>query len=471
MASLDMLLMGKLIHSGDMTGLLAAGFIADDLQTKEGLRLWSLVEGHYSNPITYGEVPSLAFLESHIPGLELPNPESSFDSLVHAARNYRIVRSTRSAIKEALPKLGDTYEASAVSTIVELRDYLEEIIRQSTATTDSTVMKGFSSTVSLYEAIRSGEIQYLPWAWPELHQFSPGIAPTDYVVIYGRPKNKKTFLLLFFIVSLFFQGKRIVLYSKEMPAEEIWQRVVAFIANLPFEGIYNTRLSNSDYEQLYAAEDKIRDVMRRFPRAEIICVSGMDAPQGTDSVAWFASKVRHYQPDLAVVDGLYLMAGDAKVKDDHLRVQGISRALRSMALRLKIPVLATIQANRKADKTGKDPMTDDTDLGEVAFSDAIGQDATTLMRVVADKLNPVANVLVTGGRNWSIRGFQIWAVPCTNFRWIRLLDESAAQHSLKQEEEEDVLTPAPVSKRGKRKKADPAEVRSILEDRVDDLME
>jgi len=471
MASLDMLLLGKLIHTGKLGDLLAAGFVPEDLSTKEGLRLWGLVENHSNSAITYGQVPSFDYLASHIPGLELPSADdSSFESLVQAAKNFRIMKSARNAVKEILPRLGDTYDASGLTVIGALRDHLEDLIRQGSANTDTTLAKGFATVVANYEAKKSGDISFLPWPWPELRQYSPGIAPTDFVVFYGRPKNKKTFVVLFTIVRMFLQGKRVLIYSKEMPAEEIWERIICFIADLPFDGLYNVRLSEEDYERMYQAEDFIRRTKEEHPGADIICVSGLDAPQGSDSVSWFASKVRHYRPDLAVVDGMYLMAGDGKVKEDHVRVMNISRALRNMALRFKIPVLATIQANRNADKTGKDPMADDTNMGEVAYSDAVGQDATALFRIVANRINPTANIIVTGGRNLRLRGFEIWAIPCTNFRWIRALDEESAQSSILNDKGEDVLDqpPTPAKGRGKKKQKP---VSDVLNERVDDLLE
>jgi hypothetical protein len=448
MASLDMLILGKLVETGDMDALTQAGFSRDLLVTSEGKKLFGIIEHHYSSSVTRGMVPGLDFLQSHIEGLALPaGVTTSFEGLVSAARTSITVKTARRKIQDVMPYLGDTYDPDMLKYVHALHYELEQLLQQQVGVSDSSLDQGYLSVLKYYEDMRSGKIPHVPWPWEELHQWSPGMEDTDYTVFYGRPKNKKTFVFLYSVVQTFFKGYPVTIYSKEMPADQIWRRVVGFIAGLAYDDLRLVRLSEDDLMRMYEAEDLIRRTKQAHPGADIMCVSGMDAPGGNDTVSWLVGKLKKYKPRLSAIDGLYLMSSDTKEKDDHARVRTISRNIRNACLSTRIPCLATIQANRDAEKTGKDPDLDDVSVSEVAFSDAVGQDATALFRAVADRKTPTISMLLTAAREWgTLRGFRIRGVPCTDFGWVApILDPGSVRELI----ETDTPAAAPAPKKGR----------------------
>ena len=79
--------------------------------------------------------------------------------------------------------------------------------------------------------------------------------------------------------------------------------------------------------------------------------------------------------DLVVIDYLGLMGTDKRVENRQLEVSEISRQLKSIALELKIPVLACAQLSRApAARTDKRPM-----LSDLRDSGSIEQDADVVL--------------------------------------------------------------------------------------------
>lgn len=434
MSALDLLILGWAVHNQNYEALCSAGFDAEDLQTSQGKALHSVIRDFRELPGAHGATPNMAYLLSQFPGLELPNPGNiQPETLIHQLREHRITKEARVLLDGTNKLLMDAYNPQAISQITKLRDNLNTLLLLTTNTHDSDAVQGMAGAVNEYEDLKSGALKYMPWPWRELHTWSNGIEPTDYIIIYGRPKNKKTFYLLYFIAQCFFNGYKILVYSKEMPEEQIWRRMLGFLAQLPYDELRLARLTTEDYARMYAADAMVRDrVAVSGGTNNIICVSGQDAPGKSDTVGWLESKIDRHKPDIVFIDGLYLMASQSKSKDAHERIGQISTAVRNMSLARKLPIVATVQANRT--KGNKAAMEGDQDLDDVAHADALARDATHLWRIVASREQPIATVLVTGGRETALTGFTTRAVPCNDFSFIGPINPQQAAVTQQQDD-------------------------------------
>jgi hypothetical protein len=166
----------------------------------------------------------------------------------------------------------------------------------------------------------------------------------------------------------------------------------------------------------------------------VIVLSGSDAA-GNDSVMWLRAKVELYKPDFVAIDGLHLMHDARKATKREERISNISRDVRAMVLQTKIPVLATVQANRAASKN------QDANLDEIAYSDALGQDATAVIRTIKDKSTPekpesTVSLVVGALRNGVPADFRIYAEPATNFSFHSVLSAMDAENAKTQDDKE-----------------------------------
>ena len=73
----------------------------------------------------------------------------------------------------------------------------------------------------------------LPWSWAPLNDATKGIQPADYVIFYGRPKSKKSWIVAYLAATAIARGLRVLLQSKEMAAEDMTRRIAACIARIP----------------------------------------------------------------------------------------------------------------------------------------------------------------------------------------------------------------------------------------------
>ncbi|MFA5436157.1 MAG: LAGLIDADG family homing endonuclease [Candidatus Neomarinimicrobiota bacterium] len=235
--------------------------------------------------------------------------------------------------------------------------------------------------------------------------------------------SMKSWVLAYLIAWVYELGKRPLIYTKEMTPDNIIARVVAIMASIRYHEFRRGRLSPVEKDSLYASWRVLHHLKEM---QSMVCLSGKDAGEGGDTVPWLRSKVEQYKPDLVFIDGLYLMSNarsGRKAQKDNERVRDISRDLSQMRLDTGVPVLATIQANRDAAKNN------DANLDEVAFSDAIGQDATLAMRVINDKNEPTLSLVVGGSREFYLDGFSIYGVPATNFSYAGPLTAGDVQRA------------------------------------------
>ena len=111
----------------------------------------------------------------------------------------------------------------------------------------------------------------------------------------------------------------------------------------------------------------------------------------------------------------------------------ISRDIRQMILEMKKPVISTIQANRKAAGHQR------AELDEIAFSDAIGQDATLAARVINDKNSDTISIVIGGSREFDLGGFKINGVPAVDFSFHSLLTAKEIEKAKEQDTTDDAF--------------------------------
>ena len=421
--SIEMQLLSMLVFLGSVSKALAWGITADDFVSISARQLFNYLVEYSTAPGNNGALPGFRNLEAKFPSFQRCHDDSmTVEALCREVRDNRKRTELRKMLLDVNARLdSDPSPDSAIQLMGASAARLSIIDTQNSATTISGSM---GQRVLEYEERERGIFRYAAWwPWPQVNDLIGGLKDDAYVLYYGRPKNKKTFVALFHAIDLFLsQRKRVLIYSKEMPEDEIWDRVLCFIASVPYDLFQRGKLPGDMAVRLHVAQNLVETIVRDTAgAAQIFCLSGKAIPAGSDSVAWLEVMAQQYKVNAIFIDGVYLMASSSKSKDDHARAAAISRELRAAILRMRIPTIATIQANRKTDKTGK---TSDTD--EVAFSDAFSQDATAMLRVAKELGTNRCNILIPGLRSADLEGFVINAIPCTDFSFVSVIREGAA---------------------------------------------
>ena len=360
-------------------------------------------------PETQGAVLGESALRQMYPTFQMvDDPSMTIEALCHEVRQNRC----RTEGRNLVSKFVEILEVDAKQAIGQLSSqtgYLQRLVSGKAA--DRYADEAIDAIMQNYELVAAGyDMSICSYPWFPLQDESGGIRVDDYIVIYGRPKSMKSWVLAYLIAWAFEQGKRILIYTKEMTADNVFQRVCAILAGVRYSEFRKGKLTEHERELLYQTKNYIKAMRATQP---MVCLSGKDAGEGGDTVPWLRSKIEEHKPDIAFIDGMYLMSdarGSARQKDN-ARVQNISRDLRQTILETGVPIICTLQANRAA------AQNKEANLDEIAFSDAIGQDATLAMRVINEKHVPTLALMVGGSREFDLDGFRIHGIPATNFEY------------------------------------------------------
>ncbi len=428
MATWELQLVSRIVRSGDLGAVTQWGITTDDFLTNEGRALFSTLQGYFAMPGTSGAVLGPYAVQQMFPNFQLCDDVSmTTQALCNEVRKQRLVIDFKTRCQRALDAV-DHDPMAAINTMqAGMRD-LQNVGFDNK--TDVHFHNSFDRIVTRYNLLKSGvDLSCGKWPWYPLQDATMGLQPDDYIVLYGRPKSMKSWVLAYLISWFYEMGKKMVIYTKEMTADNIFQRAGACIAELRYHEFRTAKLTFEEEQALLAVQ---RMLHLAQVSQTVVCLSAQDATEGGDTVPWLRSKLEKYRPDLCFIDGMYLMSDTGAAKKDNERVRNISRAIRRMVLDTGIPAIATVQATRSAAKNN------DANLDEVAFSDAIGQDATLLMRAINEKDKPTV-ALVMGGssREFYLPGFRIYAQPAVNFSYAGEISDKEIEKAKEADVEEE----------------------------------
>lgn len=370
---------------------------------------------YYSIPESRGSVIGPHAATQAFPNFALcDDPHMTTEALCAEVRKQRIALEAN----EKMDKIRELMATDPLQACMNMMQLGTEMVQLGSGKlTDVRFGSAFDRALNLYEMREQGvnfAIAKLPW---NLLQYAMGgIQPDDYIVFYGRPKAYKSWILFYLASCIFMQDKKILVYTKEMTPENVFNRIICCIAQVPYQDYRSGKLNPVDKASVYQTRRLIHVLGLED---KLIVLSGKDAAKNGDTVPWLRSKMETYRPDAVFIDGLYLMSDVNRNKDKHQRVASISNDLRQVNLDMRIPIVATLQANRKA--AGHN----EANLDELAFSDAIGQDATMVARVINEKDRPTAMLVLAGAREFALNGLRINAIPAVNFEQFGLNDDDA----------------------------------------------
>jgi len=425
MANFETQMNSRIIREGRLAlaAILNYGIVLDDYRSSEGKGMFQHLLAYYNDSSSSGSLPGVNAAQILFPNFELCDDASmSTEKLCEELRRQRNVLEVR----EVAAKLADDADRDPMKAMAECHGRLQTLMALGgSKKTDVAFDSALDDILFEYEQVEAGvDMSKMRWPWPILQDETRGIQKDDYIVFYGRPKSKKSWVLAYLIAQAYMQGKSVLVYTKEMTPHNILKRIAACLAYLPYREFRQGRLSIEERHLLFDLRETVQ-VLKQSQN--FVVLSGKDVTGGGDTVPWLRSKVEKYKPHVQFVDGLYLMS-DAdtgrKNKAAHEKMSGISRAYRQLILDTEIPGVATLQANRKAAGHSN------AELDEIAFSDAIGQDATMAARVISEKTSPTIMLKLGGAREFELHGLRIGGVPACDFTEKGIVTEKEISKAL-----------------------------------------
>lgn len=234
--------------------------------------------------------------------------------------------------------------------------------------------------------------------YTELDAVLGWLRPGDLSIIAARPSMGKTSFALNVLMRAALRSKKsVAIFSLEMGAEQIVDRILALISGIPMHRITKGQMDEEDFNHLGEAMGKVSDAHVYID------------DRGGASINEMKSKLRRMkvekgQLDMVVIDYLQLMnAGSSKFAGNRVQeISEISRWLKELARELRIPIIALSQLSRAVEqRADRRPQ-----LADLRESGAIEQDADSVMMLYReDYYDPytdkkdVANVFIRKNRN------------------------------------------------------------------------
>ena len=221
------------------------------------------------------------------------------------------------------------------------------------------------------------ETKGIPTGLVNLQKATSGFQNTDLIILAARPSMGKTDVMLHFAKQAGWQGCIPIIFSLEMSAEKLRDRLIAST------GEYNRYKMKNLYERLTDGQKKTwMDAIGRVSETniKIFDKSGQTLPEMRMKVR----KVKNENPGkqlIVFIDYLTLIKPTDDYKGNmHLAVSDISKGLKALAKEFNCPVVSLAQLSRSVEKRNdRRPI-----LSDLRESGSIEEDADLVMFLYRD---------------------------------------------------------------------------------------
>ncbi len=215
---------------------------------------------------------------------------------------------------------------------------------------------------------KTSAITGIPTGFADIDRRTSGFHGAELILIAARPGMGKTSLALNIAQnSAVKYGKKVAIFSLEMPGIQIANRLLSAEAKISSERLKKGDLRDDDWGKLAMA-------------SEVLCNSGIYIDDTSSiTVTEIGARCRKLMLekglDMVVIDYLQLMSAAGRSGGNRQQeISEISRTLKILANDLDIPVVALSQLSRSSDKEKREPV-----LSDLRDSGAIEQDADMVM--------------------------------------------------------------------------------------------
>ena len=222
-------------------------------------------------------------------------------------------------------------------------------------------------SIELIEQRSQGKIENIP-TFQDLDRLLNGLHSSDLVICAARPGMGKTSFCLNIAQNASLKKKiPVALFSLEMSKEQLALRMLSSETMINQQKISEGNLEDEDWEKLIKG-------VARLAEAPIY----IDDTPGINALE-IRAKARRLKSEhglgLVIVDYLQLMQSYRRVENRQQEISEISRALKSLARELEVPVLALSQLSRAVEQTSdKRP-----NLSHLRESGALEQDSDAVI--------------------------------------------------------------------------------------------
>jgi replicative DNA helicase len=307
---------------------------------------------------------------------ELTNRVASAANIEYHARIISQKYIQRELIRISTEIIQSAYEDT--TDIFDLLDHAEKNlfdIAQNNLRRDSRKMdEMIKESLDTLEALKDkvDGLTGVPSGFSALDRMTSGWQPSDLVIIAARPAMGKTAFVLSCARNAAVQFKKpVVVFSLEMSSLQLVNRLISGETEIEQEKIRKGNLADWEWQQVHSKIGSLTEAPLFIDDTPAL------------NIFEFRAKCRRlksqYDIQMVIVDYLQLMHGkaDGKGGNREQEIGSISRALKSVAKELNVPVLALSQLSRAVENRpggSKRPL-----LSDLRESGSIEQDADMVL--------------------------------------------------------------------------------------------
>lgn len=203
----------------------------------------------------------------------------------------------------------------------------------------------------------------------DLDKATSGLHEGELIIIAARPGMGKTaFALNLATNAAFTTDKAIAIFNLEMSAEQLVNRMISAVGQIEGDKLKTGMLNHTDWKKYNEAMSQLADTNIYIEDNASITSSEIKAK---------CRRLANSEKGLAliVIDYLQLVTTGGRNESRQVEVSDISRSFKTMAMELKVPVIALAQLSRNAERR----ETNQPRLADLRESGSIEQDADLVM--------------------------------------------------------------------------------------------
>jgi replicative DNA helicase len=295
---------------------------------------------------------------------------ANIDYYILILRDYYI---RRSLIETATEIINESYDEDNVTALQDSAEKnILRAVRNRSVSELLPISQALQSAREKLEQLSKNNkvVTGLETGFYDLDRITTGFQPGEMIILAARPGMGKTALALNMATYAASTTKKaVVVFNLEMSAEMLANRMVAAVGRIDSYKLQTGKMQERDWQRYFEAE-------RQLSETNIYIETDTSA-----TISEIRAKCRRLASSenglgLVIIDYLQLVnSGSKKTESRQVEVSEISRALKTMALELGIPVIALSQLSRTAEKReSNQPM-----LADLRESGSLEQDADMVL--------------------------------------------------------------------------------------------
>ena len=295
---------------------------------------------------------------------------ANLDYYIKIIRDYAI---RRNLIDTATEIINTTYEDESVTTLLDTAEKnILNVVRARSVGSFMPIQEVLRNAQAKLEELAKNKrtITGLETGFPDFDKITTGLHGGEMIILAARPGMGKTALALNMATFAAMHTKKAVaIFNLEMSAEMLVNRMIASVGQIDSYKLQTGNMLEKDWQRYNEALSQLSET--NIFIEDNVSVTAQDIRAKCRRLANSEAGL-----GLVVIDYLQLInSGSRRVESRQVEVSEISRALKTMAVELDVPVIALAQLSRSAEKReSNQPM-----LSDLRESGSLEQDADMVL--------------------------------------------------------------------------------------------